>query len=83
MNDYMKKSCQGPGVGSPFFNMLMKNQTENWAKANGYALVPVEPAPEVLTAMKEKHWDIRGVQLCEEDYLDIYKVIVNHPSSTS
>ena len=30
----------------------------------GYKLVPVEPTDIEIESIKEKHWDMRGCQLC-------------------
>ena len=38
----------------------------------GWQLVPVDPTEDMLGAMRAKHWEIRGCQLCEEDYRDIH-----------
>ena len=64
-------------------NQYMDHQTNGawlaWlASANreGYKLVPVEPCEKTLNEIKEKHWDMRGVQLCRSDYNDLYKAMI-------
>ncbi len=39
-------------------------------------VVPVDPTEKMLEKMREVHWEIRGCQLCEEDYRDIYKAMI-------
>ena len=46
------------------------------ASREGYKLVPVEPCEKTLNEIKEKHWDMRGVQLCRSDYNDLYKAMI-------
>ena len=46
------------------------------ANRQGYKLVPVEPCEKTLNEIKEKHWDMRGVQLCRSDYNDLYKAMI-------
>lgn len=46
------------------------------ANREGYKLVPVEPCEKTLNEIKEKHWDMRGVQLCRSDYNDLYKAMI-------
>ena len=52
---------------------------EMWlASANreGYKLVPVEPTDIEIESIKEKHWGMRGCQLCKSDYIDLYKAMI-------
>ena len=42
----------------------------------GFVAVPVEPTHEMLEAMREKHWEIRGCQLCAHDYRDIHTAML-------
>ena len=46
------------------------------ANRQGYKLAPVEPCEKTLNEIKEKHWDMRGVQLCRSDYNDLYKAMI-------
>ena len=46
------------------------------ANREGYKLVPVEPADIEIESIKEKHWDMRGCQLCKSDYIDLYKAMI-------
>ena len=46
------------------------------ANIQGYKLAPVEPCEKTLNEIKEKHWDMRGVQLCRSDYNDLYKAMI-------
>ena len=60
------------------------DQTTNWmwqmwlssANREGYKLVPVEPTDIEIESIKEKHWDMRGCQLCKSDYIDLYKAMI-------
>ena len=42
----------------------------------GYKLVPVEPTDIEIESIKEKHWSMRGCQLCKSDYIDLYKAMI-------
>lgn len=42
----------------------------------GFVAVPVEPTHEMLEAMREKHWEIRGCQLCAHDYRDVHAAML-------
>ena len=42
----------------------------------GFVAVPVEPTHEMLETMREKHWEIRGCQLCAQDYRDIHTAML-------
>ena len=42
----------------------------------GYKLVPLEPTDIEIESIKEKHWDMRGCQLCKSDYIDLYKAMI-------
>lgn len=42
----------------------------------GFVAVPVEPTHEMLETMREKHWEIRGCQLCAHDYRDIHTAML-------
>ena len=55
------------------------NFTVNEAKASvpeGFVLVPKEPTDIEIESIKEKHWDMRGCQLCKSDYIDLYKAMI-------
>jgi len=41
-----------------------------------YKLVPVEPTDIEIESIKEKHWSMRGCQLCKSDYIDLYKAMI-------
>ena len=52
---------------------------EAWlASANreGHKLVPLEPTDIEIESIKEKHWSMRGCQLCKSDYIDLYKAMI-------
>lgn len=51
-------------------------RTQSAGVPEGYALVPVKPTPEMLKAMRERHWAVRGCQLCEQDYLDVHAAML-------
>ena len=46
------------------------------ANREGYKLVPLEPTDIEIESIKEKHWDMRGCQLCKSDYIDLYKAMI-------
>ena len=46
------------------------------ANREGYKLVPVEPTDIEIESIKEKHWGVRGCQLCKSDYIDLYKAMI-------
>ena len=46
------------------------------ANREGYKLVPKEPTDIEIESIKEKHWDMRGCQLCKSDYIDLYKAMI-------
>ena len=39
------------------------------AVPEGFVLVPKEPTDIEIESIKEKHWDMRGCQLCKSDYI--------------
>ena len=46
------------------------------AVPEGFVLVPKEPTDIEIESIKEKHWDMRGCQLCKSDYIDLYKAMI-------
>ena len=46
------------------------------ASREGYKLVPVEPTDIEIESIKERHWSMRGCQLCKSDYIDLYKAMI-------
>ena len=46
------------------------------AVPKGFVLVPKEPTDIEIESIKEKHWDMRGCQLCKSDYIDLYKAMI-------
>ena len=46
------------------------------ANREGYKLVPLEPTDIEIESIKEKHWGMRGCQLCKSDYIDLYKAMI-------
>ena len=42
----------------------------------GYVVVPKEPTDIEIESIKEKHWSMRGCQLCKSDYIDLYKAMI-------
>ena len=62
-----------------YINSTIDNLWDMWlASANreGYKLVPVEPTDIEIESIKEKHWSMRGCQLCKSDYIDLYKAMI-------
>ena len=61
---------------------MLLNQGEALAQAKaqavpeGFVLVPKEPTDIEIESIKEKHWDMRGCQLCKSDYIDLYKAMI-------
>ena len=61
---------------------ILLNQGEALAQAKaqavpeGFVLVPKEPTDIEIEPIKEKHWDMRGCQLCKSDYIDLYKAMI-------
>ena len=53
------------------------------ANREGYKLVPVEPTDIEIESIKEKHWDMRGCQLCKSDYIDLYKAMIEAQEPTN
>ena len=51
-------------------------QAEAQAVPEGFVLVPKEPTDIEIESIKEKHWDMRGCQLCKSDYIDLYKAMI-------
>ena len=65
--------------GEFYFATSVNDLWDMWlASANrqGYKLVPVEPTDIEIESIKEKHWDMRGCQLCKSDYIDLYKAMI-------
>ena len=46
------------------------------ANREGHKLVPLEPTDIEIESIKEKHWSMRGCQLCKSDYIDLYKAMI-------
>ena len=46
------------------------------AVPEGFVLVPKEPTDIEIESIKEKHWGMRGCQLCKSDYIDLYKAMI-------
>lgn len=42
----------------------------------GLVIVPREPSESIITSARNIHWEIRGCQLCSDDYMDIYKAML-------
>ena len=63
------------------------NAIEQAAKAQavpeGFVLVPKEPTDIEIESIKEKHWDMRGCQLCKSDYIDLYKAMIEAQEPTN
>ena len=51
-------------------------QEKAQAVPEGFVLVPKEPTDIEIESIKEKHWDMRGCQLCKSDYIDLYKAMI-------
>ena len=81
--DWAEKETNWDLYWSENINQYMDHQTNSawlaWlASANreGYKLVPVEPTDIEIESIKEKHWGMRGCQLCKSDYIDLYKAMI-------
>lgn len=46
------------------------------AKEFGCVVVPMEPNYALLDEYRELHWQLRGIQLCDEDYREMHKVML-------
>lgn len=46
------------------------------AVPEGYCIVPKEPSDTEIEAIRERHWSLRGCQLCKPDYLQLYKAMI-------
>ncbi len=55
---------------------LMVGAAKAQAVLEGFVLVPKEPTDIEIESIKEKHWDMRGCQLCKSDYIDLYKAMI-------
>lgn len=53
------------------------------AVPEGFVLVPKEPTDIEIESIKEKHWDMRGCQLCKSDYIDLYKAMIEPQEPTN
>jgi hypothetical protein len=65
--------------GEFYFATSVNDLWDMWqASANreGYKLVPLEPTDIEIESIKEKHWGMRGCQLCKSDYIDLYKAMI-------
>ena len=68
---------------------MLLNQGEALAQAKaqavpeGFVLVPKEPTDIEIESIKEKHWDMRGCQLCKSDYIDLYKAMIEAQEPTN
>ena len=68
---------------------MLLNQGEALAQAKaqavpeGFVLVPKEPTDIEIESIKEKHWDMRGCQLCKSDYIDLYKAMIGAQEPTN
>ena len=80
-----KKLYTGDGVESinhqwttwcACIGMLHLEVKEAQAVPEGFVLVPKEPTDIEIESIKEKHWDMRGCQLCKSDYIDLYKAMI-------
>ena len=83
--DEDKKVYTGDGVESinhqwttwcACIGMLHLEVKEAQAVPEGFVLVPKEPTDIEIESIKEKHWDMRGCQLCKSDYIDLYKAMI-------
>ena len=72
--------------GEFYFATSVNDLWDMWlASANreGYKLVPLEPTDIEIESIKEKHWDMRGCQLCKSDYIDLYKAMIEAQEPTN
>ena len=83
--DEDKKLYTGDGVESinhqwttwcACIGMLHLEVKEAQAVPEGFVLMPKEPTDIEIESIKEKHWDMRGCQLCKSDYIDLYKAMI-------
>ena len=74
--------CEKRFPNNRYAGWNFKSDWELWqaAKAQavpeGFVLVPKEPTDIEIESIKEKHWDMRGCQLCKSDYIDLYKAMI-------
>ena len=53
------------------------------AVPEGFVLVPKEPTDIEIESIKERHWDMRGCQLCKSHYIDLYKTMIEAQEPTN
>ena len=79
-----KLLCYKGNMSRSNLGSFYNNEQTNWMyqmwlsskNREGYKLVPVEPTDIEIESIKEKHWDMRGCQLCKSDYIDLYKAMI-------
>ena len=90
--DEDKKLYTGDGVESinhqwttwcACIGMLHLEVKEAQAVPEGFVLMPKEPTDIEIESIKEKHWDMRGCQLCKSDYIDLYKAMIGAQEPTN
>ena len=73
--DLHEAICCGDLVAKNYKKAMFKAWQAS-ASREGYKLVPVKPTDIEIESIKEKHWDMRGCQLCKSDYIDLYKAMI-------
>ena len=79
-----KLLCYKGNMSRSNLGSFYNNEQTNWMyqmwlsskNREGYKLVPLEPTDIEIESIKEKHWDMRGCQLCKSDYIDLYKAMI-------
>ena len=79
-----KLLCYKGNMSRSNLGSFYNNEQTNWMyqmwlsskNREGYKLVPVEPTDIEIESIKEKHWGMRGCQLCKSDYIDLYKAMI-------
>ena len=79
-----KLLCYKGNISRSNLGSFYNNEQTNWMyqmwlsskNREGYKLVPLEPTDIEIESIKEKHWSMRGCQLCKSDYIDLYKAMI-------
>ena len=86
-----KLLCYKGNMSRSNLGSFYNNEQTNWMyqmwlsskNREGYKLAPVEPTDIEIESIKEKHWDMRGCQLCKSDYIDLYKAMIEAQEPTN
>ena len=79
-----KLLCYKGNMSRSNLGSFYNNEQTNWMyqmwlsskNREGYKLVPLDPTDIEIESIKEKHWSMRGCQLCKSDYIDLYKAMI-------